>query len=139
MIKSNFVYFIVFISLVSGGIAFARKPMDRIIHLREQNDSFLCDDSLEHCKSGRYKFIITNESDRNMGFQIQNSKTHENLGMLPCKAGETRSILVEIPSDGWRFRCPVTPTKWYEIPGVKISSAKAEGFSQEQLSPQRGT
>jgi hypothetical protein len=37
------------------------------------------------------------------------------LDMFPLEPGETRTVRVEINESGFRYRCPINPTPWYEV------------------------
>lgn len=114
--KSYILHFFVFIALLSSGIAFIRSPNNsNKIHLHEYSGYFESEESLENLKSGIYQFIVTNQANKNVGFQIQNATTHENLAMVSFKSGEIKSFKIKITNEGCRFRCPITPTKWYQI------------------------
>ncbi len=89
------------------------------IHLDQYGGYFEAEETLAGLKSGTYEFVITNKTNKVVGFQIQNFKTHNQLDMFPLDPNQTRTSRVEITSDGFRFRCPINPTPWYDIDGVK--------------------
>ena len=89
------------------------------IHLDQYGGYFETKETLAGLKAGTYEFIITNKTNKLVGFQIQNNKTKEQLDKFPLEPNQTRTSKVEITADGFRFRCPINPTPWYEIDGVK--------------------
>ncbi|MBL4660617.1 MAG: hypothetical protein JKY19_09690 [Alcanivoracaceae bacterium] len=89
------------------------------IHLDEYGGYFETKETLAGLKAGEYEFIVTNKTNKIVGFQLQNNKTHEQLDKFPLDPNETRIAKVTITSDGFRFRCPINPTPWYELDGVK--------------------
>ena len=84
------------------------------IHLDQYNGYFAAEETLSGLKPGNYRFVITNKAEKVVGWQLQNSKTHEQLDMFPLQPGETGVSEVEITADGFRYRCPINPTPWYE-------------------------
>ncbi|MEL7450067.1 MAG: hypothetical protein AAFN78_12715 [Pseudomonadota bacterium] len=104
--------------------AFADLPTTRddgvtVIHLDEYNGYFAAEETLASLKAGEYEFVITNRADKLVGFQIQNIETRETLDKFPLNPGETRTSRVTVTTDGVRYRCPINPTPWYDIDGVK--------------------
>ncbi len=89
------------------------------IHLDQYGGFFESKETLAGLKSGEYEITITNKTNRIVGFQIQNFKTHDQLDMFPLEPNETRVSKVTITSDGFRFRCPINPTPWYDMDNVK--------------------
>jgi hypothetical protein len=85
------------------------------VHLDEYNGYFAADETLASLKPGKYEFVITNKAEKLVGFQIQDGKTFETLDMFPLEPGQTRSSIVEITENGFRYRCPINPTPWYEL------------------------
>jgi hypothetical protein len=92
------------------------------IHLDQYGGYFESKETLAGLKSGEYEITITNKTNRIVGFQIQNFKTHDQLDMFPLEPNETRISNVTITSDGFRFRCPINPTPWYDMDNVKDES-----------------
>ncbi|MFO7955210.1 hypothetical protein [Thioalkalivibrio sp.] len=41
--------------------------------------------------------------------------------MFPLQPGETGSARVTISEDGFRYRCPINPTPWYELDNVRAA------------------
>ncbi len=87
----------------------------KVIHLDEYNGYFAAQETLAALEPGDYTFIITNKADKLVGFQLQDGKTHEQLDMFPLEPGQTRTSKVTISSNGFRYRCPINPTPWYEL------------------------
>jgi len=85
------------------------------IHLNQYNGYFAAEETLAGLEPGSYRFIITNKADKVVGWQLQNGQTHEQLDMFPLQPGETGTSEVEITADGFRYRCPINPTPWYEV------------------------
>lgn len=85
------------------------------IHLTEHNGYFSAQETLMDIKPGTYVFEVKNDAGKMVGFQVQNLKTHEQLAMGPLKPGETKEFKVEVTGDGFRYRCPINPTPWYEV------------------------
>lgn len=114
--------FLVF-SLVVGGLALAATPetVDGVtrINLDQHNGYFAADETLASLKPGEYEFVITNKADKLVGFQIQNYKTHETLDMFPLEPGQQKISKVTITEDGFRYRCPINPTPWYDVENVQ--------------------
>jgi len=87
------------------------------IHLDQHNGYFSAQETLAGLKPGNYEFVVTNKAGKLAGFQIQSS-TGDQLDMFPLEPGETKISKVSISGDGFRYRCPINPTPWYEV-GVK--------------------
>ncbi|MGB0204742.1 MAG: hypothetical protein ACPF9K_06810 [Neptuniibacter sp.] len=90
----------------------------RVIHLDQHGGHFSAKETLAGLKAGEYEFVITNKTNKLVGFQIQNFKTHEGLDMFPLEPGQTRISRVTVTTDGVRFRCPINPTPWYDIDNI---------------------
>lgn len=85
------------------------------IHLDQYNGYFAARETLAGLEPGTYEFVITNKAEKVVGWQIQNAATHEQLDMFPLQPGEIGTSTVEISEDGFRYRCPINPTPWYEV------------------------
>ncbi len=85
------------------------------IHLDQYNGYFAAEETLSGLQPGSYRFVITNKADKVVGWQIQNAASHEQLDMFPLQPGQTGTSEVEITADGFRYRCPINPTPWYEV------------------------
>ncbi|NVK22279.1 MAG: hypothetical protein HWD86_07150 [Kangiellaceae bacterium] len=88
------------------------------IHLDQYGGYFDAKETLASLKAGTYEFVVTNKTNKVVGFQIQNYKTHEQLDKFPLEPNQTRISRVEITEDGFRYRCPINPTPWYDVEGV---------------------
>lgn len=90
------------------------------IHLDQHGGHFSARDTLAGLKPGKYQFIINNKAGKLVGFQLQNFTTHEPLDMFPLEPGQTkRTEVITVTEEGVRFRCPINPTPWYDIDGIK--------------------
>ena len=85
------------------------------IVLDEYNGYFAARDTLVGLKPGTYEFQVTNKSDKLVGFWLQDGQTHKQLDKFPIEPGETRTTRVQISSNGFRYRCPINPTPWYDV------------------------
>jgi hypothetical protein len=85
------------------------------IHLTEKNGYFQAKETLMDLEPGTYVFEVTNDAGKMVGFQLQDLKTEEQLAMGPIEPGKTKEYEVEISSNGFRYRCPINPTPWYEV------------------------
>lgn len=91
------------------------------IHLEQHNGYFAAEETLADLQVGEYEFVVSNQAGKVAGFQIQNHRTHETLAMFPLQPGETQSARVSISEDGFRYRCPINPTPWYELDNVSAA------------------
>jgi len=105
------------VTLSAGALAGTPNTEDGVttIHLDEYNGYFAAQETLAGLEPGTYEFVVTNKAGKTVGFQLQNAETHEQLEMFPLEPGETKTSKVEITSDGFRYRCPINPTPWYEV------------------------
>lgn len=86
------------------------------IHLDQYGGHFTARDTLASLKPGKYQFVISNKANKLVGFQLQNFKTHDQLDMFPIEPGQTKkSSVVNVTEEGFRFRCPINPTPWYDL------------------------
>ena len=85
------------------------------IVLDEYNGYFSARDTLVDLKAGTYDFVVTNKSDKLVGFWLQDGVTHEQFDKFPLEPGETRTTRVTIGENGFRYRCPINPTPWYDV------------------------
>ena len=110
-----------FMATISTAVAETTGKESKItqIHLDQYGGYFEAKETLASLKSGDYEFIVTNKTNKLVGFQLQNFKTHDLLDMFPLEPNQTRVAKVKITSDGFRFRCPINPTPWYDMDGVK--------------------
>ncbi len=91
------------------------------IHLDQYGGYFSADKTLAGLKAGTYEITVTNKTEKVVGFQLQNFKTHDQIDMFPLDPGQTRTTTVEFTADGVRFRCPINPTPWYDLDGIKAA------------------
>jgi uncharacterized secreted protein with C-terminal beta-propeller domain len=103
--------------LFTGAVAGTPQTADGVttIHLDQYNGYFAAKETLAGLKPGTYAFVVTNKAEKVVGFQIQNASTHDQLDMFPLQPGESRTSTVEITDEGFRYRCPINPTPWYEV------------------------
>jgi hypothetical protein len=85
------------------------------IHLVEKKGYFEVKETLMNLEPGGYVFEVQNDSGKMVGFMVQDLKTEETLAMGPIEPGETKEYAVEVSKNGFRFRCPINPTPWYEV------------------------
>ncbi|GGK65400.1 hypothetical protein [Amphritea balenae] len=124
VIKKVTTAFVLLTAILMAPFASAGTPETRadgvtVIHLDEYSGYFSAKETIAGLKAGEYEFVVTNKSDKLVGFQIQNFKTHEGLDMFPLEPGEQRISRVTVTGDGVRFRCPINPTPWYDLDNVK--------------------
>ena len=106
-------------SLAVAGFAGAATPATEngvtTIHLDEHNGYFAAQETLEDLKPGEYEFVISNKANKLVGFWLQDGKTHVFLDQFPLEPGQTRTTRVTLTENGFRYRCPINPTPWYEV------------------------
>lgn len=106
-------------SLVIPALGYAVAPVSKdgvtTINLDEYNGYFAANETLAGLKPGKYRINITNKADKLVGFLLQDGTTHEQLDMFPLEPGQTRSTEVTITENGFRYRCPINPTPWYDV------------------------
>jgi hypothetical protein len=84
------------------------------INLEQHNGYFSAKETLAGLKPGTYEFVVTNSAGKLAGFQITDADGN-GLDMVPLEPGQTRTSRVEITEGGFRYRCPINPTPWYEV------------------------
>ena len=106
-------------TLAVSGIASGATPTTKdgvtTIHLDEHNGYFAAQETLVDLKPGDYEFIISNKADKLVGFWLQDAKTHAFLDRFPLEPGQTRTARVTVTENGFRYRCPINPTPWYDV------------------------
>jgi hypothetical protein len=106
-------------TLLSAGNTHAAPPKTEngvtTIHLNEYNGYFAADETLAGLKPGRYRFVVNNKANKLVGFLLQDGVTHEKLDMFPLEPGESRTVYADISENGFRYRCPINPTPWYDV------------------------
>lgn len=90
------------------------------IHLDQYNGYFSSPQVFADLKPGTYIFTVTNKADKLVGFLLQDAKDHEQLALSLIEVGQTAEYEVVIDANGFRYRCPINPTPWYDV------SVKAE-------------
>ncbi|GLR13475.1 hypothetical protein GCM10007907_22650 [Chitinimonas prasina] len=103
--------------------AFAASPMTKdgvtTIHLTEYNGYFAAQETLTDLKPGEYDFVVTNKAGKFVGFNVQDQKTHELLGGFGLNPNETKTARVTVTANGFRYRCPINVTPWYDVDMTK--------------------
>lgn len=103
--------------------AFAASPVTKdgvtTIHLTEYNGYFAAQETLTDLKPGQYDFVVTNKAGKFVGFNVQDQKSHELLGGFGLKPNETKTARVTVTESGFRYRCPINVTPWYDVDMTK--------------------
>lgn len=111
-------------SLVLPGLANSALPTTEkgvtTIHLDQYGGYFSAKETLASLKTGKYKFVISNKTNKLVGFLLQDYKTHEQLDMFPIEPGKTKETIVNVTENGFRYRCPINPTPWYDVENVSV-------------------
>lgn len=106
-------------ALVFPSLSFAGVPLNKdgvtTIHLDEYSGYFSAQETLVDLKPGEYEFVVTNRADKLVGFWLQDGKTQAFLDKFPLEPGQTRTARVTLTENGFRYRCPINPTPWYEV------------------------
>lgn len=107
------------VNLLLTGITNAAPPASKnavtTIHLDEYNGYFAARETLAGLQPGKYRFVVTNKANKVVGFLLQDGVTHRKLDMFPLDPGKSRSVTVDLSSNGFRYRCPINPTPWYDV------------------------
>ncbi len=110
---------LVVIAFATAGGANAATPTTEngvtTIHLDEYNGYFAAKETLVDLKPGEYEFVVSNKTDKVVGFWLQDAKTQEFLDKFPLEPGKTQTARVKVSENGFRYRCPINPTPWYEV------------------------
>ena len=93
----------------------ARAGSETTIHLVQKNGYFESKEAMYPLKSGDYTFEVVNDTGRDVGFQVQDSKSSKTLVLRPLKIGETKSFKIKLATGDYRYRCPINPTPWYDF------------------------
>ncbi|MCU0834714.1 MAG: hypothetical protein MUC77_09815 [Chromatiaceae bacterium] len=111
--------------LLASSLGFAGTPVTdngvTTIHLDQYGGYFSARETLADLKPGTYRFVVTNKAGKVVGFQIQDHATHELLDMFPLEPGASRVSEVKVSANGFRYRCPINPTPWYEVDTIKAN------------------
>lgn len=103
------------IPFVSTPTPAAQSDSPTVIPLDEFDGYFAAREALAGLQPRRYRFVVRNKADKLVGFQLQNLKIGEALETFALEPGAERSTEVAITTDGFRYRCPINPTPWYEV------------------------
>ncbi|HEY9101707.1 hypothetical protein [Chitinimonas sp.] len=105
------------------GQAYAAAPVTKdgvtTIHLTEYNGYFAAKETLTDLKPGEYDFVVTNKAGKFVGFNVQDQKSHELLGGFGLQPNETKTARVTVSEAGFRYRCPINVTPWYDVDMTK--------------------
>ena len=105
--------------LAASGITNAAPPVTKngvtTIHLDEYNGYFAAKETLVDLKPGTYDFVVNNKAGKLVGFWLQDNVTKEFLFKSPLEEGESLTARVTLTENGFRYRCPINPTAWYEV------------------------
>lgn len=85
------------------------------IHLDQYNGYFSSKETLAGLKPGKYRIVIKNKAKKLVGFLLQDGVTHEKIDMFPLEPGESRTVTANFSENGFRYRCPINPTPWYDV------------------------
>ena len=93
------------------------KTLDGVttIHLDQYNGYFSSKETLAGLKPGQYRIVIKNKAKKLVGFLLQDGVTHKKIDMFPLEPGESRTVMANFTENGFRYRCPINPTPWYEV------------------------
>jgi hypothetical protein len=113
-------FILLFLALAFAAAVSAAQPTKKDgitrIHLDQYNGYFAAQETLVDLKPGRYEFVVSNKTDKLVGFLIEDGGSeHQRLDMFPIEPGKTRTTLIDIDADGFRYRCPINPTPWYDV------------------------
>lgn len=107
------------LSLAVTGFSYAGAPTTKdgvtTIHLDEYNGYFAAKETLVNLKPGTYDFVVKNKAGKLVGFWLQDNVTKEFLFRSPLEEGKTLTARVTLTENGFRYRCPINPTAWYEV------------------------
>lgn len=115
--------FLIGAALLASTAVFAATPVTKngvtTINLDQYGGYFSAKETLADLKPGKYRFVVANKTRKVVGFQIQEFTTHQPLDMFPLEPGQTKVSEVNITENGFRFRCPINPTPWYDVENVQ--------------------
>ena len=107
------------IALTATGIVHAAPPTTTngvtTIHLNEHNGYFAAQETLAGLKPGVYDFVVNNKAGKLVGFWLQDNETKEFLFKSPLEKDQSLTARVTLTENGFRYRCPINPTAWYEV------------------------
>jgi hypothetical protein len=115
-IRQSLASIVLALAFITGASAAPPETVDGVtrIHLEQHNGYFSARETLAGLKPGTYEFVVTNKAGKLAGFQITDAAGN-GLDMFPLEPGQTRTTRVEISDGGFRYRCPINPTPWYEV------------------------
>jgi hypothetical protein len=123
MFRRLMLSFVALFSFVIAGATYAAPPETKngvtTIHLEQYNGYFSAKETLAGLKAGTYEIVVTNLSGKAAGFQVQAIQGQKQLDMFPLDPGETRTARIKVGADGFRYRCPINPTPWYDVDTIK--------------------
>ena len=102
------------------------------IHLTEYNGYFAAEETLTDLKPGDYDFVVTNKAGKFVGFNVQDQKSHELLGGFGLNPEETKTVRVKIGEDGFRYRCPINVTPWYDVEVTRSTAASPSSMARDR-------
>jgi len=116
----NFLYGLaLLIALTATGLVNAATPTTNngvtTIHLDEYNGYFAAQETLAGLKPGTYDFVVNNKAGKLVGFWLQDKVTKAFLFKSPLEEGKSLTARVTLTENGFRYRCPINPTAWYEV------------------------
>jgi hypothetical protein len=121
--KKSIANFLIGAALLASASVFAGTPVTKdgvtTINLDQYGGYFAAKETLADLKPGKYRFVVANKTKKVVGFQIQEFTSHQPLDMFPLEPGQTKTSEVNITENGFRFRCPINPTPWYDVENVK--------------------
>lgn len=120
MSTKNFLYSaLLLLTMAATGIVNAATPTTKngvtTIHLDEYNGYFAAQETLVSLKPGVYDFVVNNKAGKLVGFWLQDNVTKDFLFKSPLEEGKSLTARVTLTENGFRYRCPINPTAWYEV------------------------
>ncbi len=111
--------FVLLVALTATGISLAATPTTKdgvtTIRLDEFNGYFAAQETLVSLKPGVYDFVVNNKAGKLVGFWLQDNVTKEFLFKSPLEKDQSLTARVTLTENGFRYRCPINPTAWYEV------------------------
>ena len=103
------------LTLLLSAAIYANDDDVTTIHLDQFNGYFAADEVLMGLQPGTYDFVVSNKVGKQVGFLLQTNTDHEQLAIDLIEVDKTKTFRVAIDERGFRYRCPINPTPWYEI------------------------
>jgi len=108
--------------LLVSTLTFAAMPVTQngvpTIHLDQYGGYISAKETLAGLKPGKYRFVVSNKTNKMVVFQIQDFTTHKILDMFFLEPGQVGASEVSITENGFRYRCPINLTPWYDVKNV---------------------